>query len=367
MGLSATQARLLTITARQHDVEYQAQAIQNAKLVLATQSDDAYKEYLEALESTTLTISAFDAVNGSSLVTGTFNNIFSSNRVTPSNGTSYVLRNKYGAAVVEDDVAEKYYAFRENSSMPKTAYGFAVYMLLNGQDAAAYGTIMNGLADANDPQLQNLHDQIFALVDVHSPISTIYSIGNSIPEDKREQYQALLRAYEAQAFNRHSDAIAAGCGIDNFDRSQFDYYVQIYNAIQCCGGECVPISDFNGVVGVGDASNNEEWLRTMLQCGQLSISQLHYNNNTYEYTMNAVDISADSGLAYTTTTQIDKTALARAEAEYEHKMKLIDRKDKKFDMDLAKLDTERNALKTQFESLKKVCEANVERTFGIFS
>ena len=36
MGMAASQARLLCITARIHDVEYQAQAIQNAKLQLAT-------------------------------------------------------------------------------------------------------------------------------------------------------------------------------------------------------------------------------------------------------------------------------------------------------------------------------------------
>ena len=43
---------------------------------------------------------------------------------------------------------------------------------------------------------------------------------------------------------------------------------------------------------------------------------------------------------------MDKTALAKAEAEYEHKTKQIDQKDKKFDNDLSKLETERTALTT---------------------
>ena len=47
MGMAASQARLLCITARIHDVEYQAQAIQAAKVQLATQSDQVYQEYLE--------------------------------------------------------------------------------------------------------------------------------------------------------------------------------------------------------------------------------------------------------------------------------------------------------------------------------
>ena len=56
MGMAASQARLLTITARMHDIEYQAQSIQNAKIELATQSDEVYQDYLKALDATTLTI-----------------------------------------------------------------------------------------------------------------------------------------------------------------------------------------------------------------------------------------------------------------------------------------------------------------------
>ena len=65
--------------------------------------------------------------------------------------------------------------------------------------------------------------------------------------------------------------------------------------------------------------------------------------------------------------EIDKLALAKAEAKYEHTLKQIDAKDKKYDMELSKLETERNALTTQYDSVKKVIEDNVERTFGIFS
>ena len=59
--------------------------------------------------------------------------------------------------------------------------------------------------------------------------------------------------------------------------------------------------------------------------------------------------------------------MAKAEAEYEHATKQIDQKDKKFDMDLSKLETERTALTTEYDSVKKVISDNIERTFGIFS
>ena len=53
--------------------------------------------------------------------------------------------------------------------------------------------------------------------------------------------------------------------------------------------------------------------------------------------------------------------------EYEDFQEYLDKKDQKFDLDLSKLETERTALTTEYESVKKVIEENIERTFGIFS
>ena len=47
-------------------------------------------------------------------------------------------------------------------------------------------------------------------------------------------------------------------------------------------------------------------------------------------------------------------------------MKRIDMKDRKFDQDLAAMETERNAIKQEMETLKTVAKDNVERTFKLF-
>ena len=52
MGLSSSQARLLHITARMHQIEYKAQKLEAQKLQLANESDRVYNEYLEALDAT---------------------------------------------------------------------------------------------------------------------------------------------------------------------------------------------------------------------------------------------------------------------------------------------------------------------------
>ena len=52
MGMSSSQARLLSLTARQHNIELKSQRLQAEKLRMANDSDNAYKNYLNALEST---------------------------------------------------------------------------------------------------------------------------------------------------------------------------------------------------------------------------------------------------------------------------------------------------------------------------
>ncbi len=63
----------------------------------------------------------------------------------------------------------------------------------------------------------------------------------------------------------------------------------------------------------------------------------------------------------------DEKKLKKAEAKYEADMKKIDMKDRKFDTDLAALDAERNAVKSEMDTLKTVAKENVDRTFKIFS
>ncbi|MCR5266375.1 MAG: hypothetical protein K6E29_07255, partial [Cyanobacteria bacterium RUI128] len=63
----------------------------------------------------------------------------------------------------------------------------------------------------------------------------------------------------------------------------------------------------------------------------------------------------------------DETNLRKAEAKYEADMRKIDHKDRRYDTELAALDAERNAIKSEMETLKTVAKDNVERTFKLFS
>ena len=63
----------------------------------------------------------------------------------------------------------------------------------------------------------------------------------------------------------------------------------------------------------------------------------------------------------------DEADLKKAEATYEYELGVINQKDTKFDRDLSKLETERTSITTEMDSIKKVRDDNIQRTFGIFS
>lgn len=77
MGLAASQTRFLTLTARQHDIEYQAQQISNSRLQLSTQLEKIATDYTNSIADRNLFTSnippsQYQQVNSSNLASAGF-------------------------------------------------------------------------------------------------------------------------------------------------------------------------------------------------------------------------------------------------------------------------------------------------------
>ena len=104
MGISASQARLLTITARLTSNEYESQQISNAKMRLATQSQEASSEYIAALNTTQLQFMTYDA-KGSAITTDlTANSLYQYADMK----NQYALINTSGQMLVSSGDAKKF-------------------------------------------------------------------------------------------------------------------------------------------------------------------------------------------------------------------------------------------------------------------
>ncbi len=367
MGMAASQARLLTITARMHDVEYQAQSIQNAKIQLATQSDQVYNEYLEAMDATSLTIK--DTFGNP--VVANFNNLCSINAVE-SGMNKYAIKTDRDELVVPASIKDGYedfiYGNPENKNDP---YAFAFFMMnmesinnLEEGDVAAVreaeaAVAANHADDKSLTSIQESMDAILAKVDEGDY--------NNLDEEQKKKYDELEKSLQYKLYQKYAEEVytEATMGDEDFNQTEFDYYVRMFREIQAAGGSCVSISVYDGPSG--DAANDSDWLKNMIGSGKFSIDIVNQNKKTGEVSFGATSVASDTYLGETATSTVDKQALAKAEAKYEHDTKILNQKDKKFDMDLSKLETERTALTTEYDSVKKVINDNIERTFGIFS
>ena len=60
MGMSASQARLLSITSRMNDIEFKSQQVSNIKIRLADDSEKVANAYTQALNKQKMTFTSFD-------------------------------------------------------------------------------------------------------------------------------------------------------------------------------------------------------------------------------------------------------------------------------------------------------------------
>ena len=92
MGMAASQVRLLSLTSRQHTIEYRAQFLQAQKLRLSNDSDTVYERYINALDATKLETRVYDSDGKAHWIDGSYNNLMRYNDKNMVNGNVYYVQ-----------------------------------------------------------------------------------------------------------------------------------------------------------------------------------------------------------------------------------------------------------------------------------
>lgn len=384
MGMAASQVRLLALTSRLHDVELKAQGIMSQKLALATQKDELYKDYCEALDKTKITVGYMDNSGDTYRVDANFSSLCE--YVDPSVRTqAYVLHdNLSGLIYTSQEVADTY----ENFDNDKYAFAYAM-LGFEGQFGFTYqdcggqvgintcNAYMPGLALDNDLYMTEAEQKVFKNlmngydgVVLHKEVSEKYDELTKATNDNDkvkllEEFRDLFYLHHAEDIyaemnknkNQDEDEIP-----DTWDKrkwteisNEFYYYVHLWEAINEAGGCKVIDSEFES----GDKGT--EWLTNMVQAGVISI----WTRSCKDKEWSETNVATSTNNNYLQEEQ-DEKDLKKAEAKYEYELDKINAKDTKFDTELDKLETERTAITTQMDSIKKVKDDNIDRTFGIF-
>lgn len=174
-------------------------------------------------------------------------------------------------------------------------------------------------------------------------------------------------------YNNYEDAIKklSTPKIPDENDPKTEWYINLWHRMN---GE----SDFKSTEGQTGAYykqlddnllTNQDWLKFALEHGVVTLEKVTFVEEAEDIT--GLKTSKWQSTMHNTCADIsevdDEIAVARAEAEYTKKLNEIEAKDKKYDNDIKKLDTEHNALQTEYESVKGVIDKNVERSFKAFS
>jgi hypothetical protein len=289
MGLSSSQARLLTLTARMHQIEYKAAKLEAMKLQMANESRQVYEDYLDALDKTKVQVKVL-TTNGAT----TYTDI--KNYANDFLGNGYAV--DFRGVVYDGKTSEEKYDEANNIFASD-----ATIITVTTANQATYPNFKVGDKIAKKP------DDTFGAV-----------VGDSIAVKTLDWNQLCKDAFKAES---------------------------------------------------GDNLDVETVLTNLINSGLVTIVQGERTPTGWdfrkEYSEDFVDwessISTNTGLQEVT----DEIELRKAEAKYEADMKRIDVKDRRFDTELAAIESERNAIKQEMETLKTVSKDNVERTFKLFS
>ena len=395
MGMSASQARLLTLTSRLHDVEMKAQLIQSQKIALATQKDAVYQEYYDALDAKALKVNL--GINGeTNLVDANFNSLCNYHKDVVKNYA--LVDNKNGKILVNEGTAEIYKQYGSD----KYAFAFAMmgvmpdnndYSKLGSETSDAYWQTAKKAQEIDDDLDYNWQDALnnpdeededtvdsnrtytVAMTDTEKNIyNSLVSTGKyealeskfeafnkaTDPKEKKKAYEQFRKELMSKASEEIFEALASKCNKENaeWDQNEFNHYTQLWDAIEEAGGCTVIEPQYEG----GDSGT--AWFKNAVESGNVTIRGYNESGHAGEWSDTSFATSTNSNYLQEVN---DKSMEKKAEAKYEHELDKINDKDTKFDTELKNLETERTAITTEIDSIKKVEQDNTDRTFKIFS
>lgn len=210
MGLAASQARLLTITARLADNELRSQTINNAKMRLATQSSQASENYVNALNQASLMFTNYDSTGAEQSQLLTFNALTGYSQYN----NQYGLANAAGMILVNENDAVAF----ENANGNLNAF-------LKSKGLEYNTTYFKELCGENGSYVNELYPVPFNSIYVEDLQEMYEAYGSYEHSVEMDQYEKLYNSYSS--YSKKLESMASkimlqyitgnGGDIDNID------------------------------------------------------------------------------------------------------------------------------------------------------
>lgn len=355
MGMAASQARYLSLTARKNNNEYEMQQLAQQRAMLAMRTELTAKEYNEKMDNREL---LFVQVDPTSLLQKekklTYEIITDTNpfsglcmKIVDANGNT-IIPAPIDTEQLRMDAVTAYQEATSNNCFKQVTTesdGTTSSLLLNGENFInSYFSVLDEYKDSTNPILDKDGNEV-DIEDFESQIKDL-----SAPDFynfwTENQYKFKNNTLET-APGTTTELYAAD---DSKAKTDYDK-------------ELIRISDIeNTNYGIDSGCLDPEYLEERLRNGDWLLEKRNTNIGDDRGDWVSTIWQAEPSIADDLDTDDD----AAAERKYTRLTSIFQSQDKDLELKMKQLDTEHNALQTEMDSVKKVIEKNIESSFKTF-
>ena len=368
MGMAASQARFLGLTARKSNVEYQGQQVNQQRTALANESanlynqmmtldvptppatTDYYKTTYELENSGTVGVEGnytiqnlqktYSGTNRYSVVLG-----YKTQTIEKQDYTQFITKSTKNAETGD-------YTFNLANEMNGSAY--SITLAKNGD---TYGSdAFTGVENAKKQKTLKITDNVIYKVNTDR-MSEIDGATECCTEKKED---GSLKDYyfyriDGQTYFLTSDNIES---LKKFEGKETPETIDYSRAVTQTYNNTTDVlatleKSSTGRFSTIQIDQNDEYPANLSGTPfNLNVKQV-FDQESYDNAMNDYNFQKD--------------VYEKAISDINAKTEVIQKQDQNLELRLDQLDTEQNAIKTEMESVTKVIENNVEKTFNTFA
>ncbi len=369
MGMSASQARLLSLTARMHDLEFQAQGLQYSKLDLVNSKNDVYEEYLDTLDSTKYQM-AFLTTDGKEFRDITYTNMISS-QIDGVHSMYTVVNANTGQVFLPEQIASKLGPDPHNKDElregldPNVDDGSG---LTHEEKLEAYllrVATQRLYPEGVDSKGEPISDYIQTMKNEGKYSFWKAQFYNELPEEG----DFLLVVAKNYLYSSRIDLESDSDYINEMrSDGNYDYWKAVYHQIAGYVDDDGKIYTGRGFCPISrENALDRGWLEETLNSGDAQLFKLTKSNSLFQG--DKINIFAETSLATDTElAEVQNDELIRlAEVKYEKAIQDIDEKETKLDLRLSRIDAQHSALKTEYDAVKQIVSKSIDRSFKTFN
>ncbi|MBR2068770.1 MAG: hypothetical protein IJ877_03305 [Candidatus Gastranaerophilales bacterium] len=383
MGMAASQARFLGLTARKSNVEYQGQQINQQRTSLANESANLYNQMLELTVPTPP--STTDFYKTTYVLDGSQESYATDCYKIANVAKTYVRENEYKVTLTynEEKRNGKISSYRANPSVIEAGKGTPIPAEEEGGEATPtdkYTFSFSTVASSGNTFTTKL----------------TYDEGDTDPfktDDKGQKSLSIsnfqlykldentgVEGYEAW-YNELSSAEKESAGQCYFyrDKNGNNYFLTETAFDQLKKGEDEQSSDARVAIGTSYVTYKEYSTDVIAEIETSSTGR--YSSITISDDDKYSSLLKGSTFTISTTQEMDENAYNDAYNDYEYEKtkyekaiadinaqtEVIQNEDQQLELRLQQLNTEQNAISTEMDSVSKVIEDNVDKTFKVFA